>query len=126
MNCIKVFNTHLFGKFLGHQWKINIQCYLVIPPPFGPEKSLAVSEGGGTMREHSYAWTRELAMNLLNGKDDGYKGMLNLCTYVNVLFDNLKFTDKSFSYSINHLPIAMNSLITQSACVYLDLLPHFK
>jgi hypothetical protein len=25
---------------------------------------------------HSYAWTRELAMNLLNGKDDGYKGML--------------------------------------------------
>jgi hypothetical protein len=64
------FNTHLFGKFLGHQWKINIQCYLVIPPPFGPEKSLAVSEGGGTMREHSYAWTRELAMNLLNGKDD--------------------------------------------------------
>ena len=61
---------------------------LVIPPPFGPEKYLAVSEGGGTTREHSYAWTRELAMNLLNGKDDGYKGMLNLCTYVNVLFDN--------------------------------------
>jgi hypothetical protein len=61
---------------------------LVIPPPFGPEKSLGVSEGGGTPREHSYAWTCELAMNLLNGKDDGYKGMLNLCTYVNVLFDN--------------------------------------
>jgi hypothetical protein len=47
-----------------------------------------VSEGGGTTKEHRYAWTRELAMNLLNGKDDGYKGMLNLCTYVNVLFDN--------------------------------------
>jgi hypothetical protein len=75
---------------------------------------------GGTTSEHSYAWTHELAMNLLNGKDDGYKGMLNLCTYVNVLFDNLKLTDKSFSYSINHSPIAINSLITQSACVYLD------
>jgi len=37
---------------------------------------LAVREGGGTTREHSYAWTRELAMNLMNGKDDGYKGML--------------------------------------------------
>ena len=43
---------------------------------------------GGTTSEHSYAWTHELAMNLLNRKDDGYKGMLNLCTYVNVLFDN--------------------------------------
>jgi hypothetical protein len=63
-------------------------CSLVIPPPFGPEFLLAVSEGVGTTREHSYAWTRELAMNLLNGKDDGYKGVLNLCTYVNVLFDN--------------------------------------
>ena len=66
---------------------IKLQCSLIIPPPFGLEKFLAVSEGGGTTREHSYAWTRELAMNLLNGKDDGYKGMLNLCTYVNVLFD---------------------------------------
>ena len=55
---------------------IYIQCSLVIPPPFGPEKILAVSEGGGTTREHSYAWTHELAMNLLNRKDDGYKGML--------------------------------------------------
>jgi len=36
-----------------------------------------VSEGVGTTREHNYAWTRELAMNFLNGKDDGYKGMLN-------------------------------------------------
>ena len=92
---------------------LQIQCSLLIPPPFGPEKFLAISEGGGTTRghsyawtrkrpetflavsdgggttkEHSYAWTRELAMNLLNGEDDGYKGVLNLCTYVNVLFDN--------------------------------------
>jgi len=27
-------------------------------------------------RGNSYALTRELGMNLLNGKDDGYKGML--------------------------------------------------
>ena len=67
---------------------VYVQCFLVIPSPFGPEKCLAISEGGGTTWEQSYAWTRELAMNLLNGKDDGYKGMLNLCTYVNVLFDN--------------------------------------
>ena len=26
----------------------------------------------------------------------------------------------------NHSPKAINSLITQSACVYLDLLPHIK
>ena len=55
---------------------------------FGGKRGWQYSEGGSTTREHSYAWTRELAMNLLNGKDDGYKGMLNLCTYVNVLFDN--------------------------------------
>jgi hypothetical protein len=67
---------------------LNIQCSLVIPPLFGLEIFLGVSEGGGTTREHSYACTSELAMNLLNGKDDGYKGMLNLCIYVNVLFDN--------------------------------------
>ena len=64
------------------------QCSLVLPPPFGPDTFLAVSEGGGTTREHGYALTRELIMHFLNGKDDGYKGMLNLCTYVNVLFDN--------------------------------------
>ena len=29
-------------------------------------------------------------------------------------------------FNLNHSPIAINSLITQSACVYLDLLPHFK
>jgi hypothetical protein len=36
----------------------------------------------------------------------------------------MKFTDKRFQF--NHSPVAMNSLITQSASVYLDLLPHFK
>jgi hypothetical protein len=49
---------------------LQIQCSLAIPPSFGPEQVLAVSEGGGTTREHSFAWTRELAMNLLNGKDE--------------------------------------------------------
>jgi hypothetical protein len=29
-------------------------------------------------------------------------------------------------YDFNHSPKAINSLITQSACVYLDLLPHVK
>jgi hypothetical protein len=29
-------------------------------------------------------------------------------------------------FNFNHSPIAINSLITQSVCVYLDLLPHFK
>ena len=29
-------------------------------------------------------------------------------------------------FNLNHLPIAMNSLITKSVCVYFDLLPHIK
>jgi hypothetical protein len=29
-------------------------------------------------------------------------------------------------FSLNHSPKAINSLITQSACVYLDLLPRVK
>jgi hypothetical protein len=37
----------------------------------------------------------------------------------------MKFPDKTFS-NFNHSPKAINSLITQSACVYLDLLPHVK
>jgi hypothetical protein len=36
----------------------------------------------------------------------------------------MKFTENVFN--LNHSPIAINSLITQSACVYLDLLPHIK
>jgi hypothetical protein len=37
----------------------------------------------------------------------------------------MRFLDKTFS-NFNHSPRAINSLITQSACVYLDLLPHVK
>ena len=37
----------------------------------------------------------------------------------------MKFPDKTFS-NFNHSPKAINSLITQSACAYLDLLPHVK
>ena len=37
----------------------------------------------------------------------------------------MKFPDKTFS-NFNHSLKAINSLITQSACVYLDLLPHVK
>ena len=29
-------------------------------------------------------------------------------------------------FNLNHSPIAINSLITQSVCVYFDLLPHIK
>ena len=29
-------------------------------------------------------------------------------------------------FNFNQLAVAINSLITQSACVYFDLLPHFK
>jgi hypothetical protein len=35
----------------------------------------------------------------------------------------MKFPDKTLKFNFNHSPKAINSLITQSACVYLDLLP---
>jgi len=35
-----------------------------------------------------------------------------------------EMTVKRFQFI--HSPVAINSLITQSTCVYLDLLPHFK
>jgi hypothetical protein len=38
----------------------------------------------------------------------------------------MKFTDKTLKFNFNHSPKAINSLITQSACVYLDLLPHLN
>ena len=38
----------------------------------------------------------------------------------------MKFPDKTLKFNFNHSPKAINSLITQSACVYLDLLPHVK
>ena len=37
----------------------------------------------------------------------------------------MRFPDKTFS-NFNHSPKAINSPITQSACVFLDLLPHVK
>ena len=44
---------------------------------------------------------------------------------INHYDQKMKFPDKTFS-NFNHAPKAINSLITQSACVYLDLLPHVK
>ena len=38
----------------------------------------------------------------------------------------MKFPDKTLNFNFNHSPKAINSLITQSSCVYLDLLPHVK
>ena len=38
----------------------------------------------------------------------------------------MKFPDKTLKFNFNHSPKAINSLITQSACVYLYLLPHVK
>ena len=38
----------------------------------------------------------------------------------------MKFPDKTLKFNFNHSLKAINSLITQSACVYLDLLPHVK
>ena len=38
----------------------------------------------------------------------------------------MKFPDKTLKFNFDHSPKAINSLITQSACVYLDLLPHVK
>jgi phosphoribosylformylglycinamidine (FGAM) synthase-like amidotransferase family enzyme len=38
----------------------------------------------------------------------------------------MKFPDKTLKFNFNNSPKAINSLITQSACVYLDLLPHVK
>ena len=34
----------------------------------------------------------------------------------------MKFPDKTLKFNFNHSPKAINSPITQSACVYLDLL----
>ena len=42
-----------------------------------------------------------------------------------IMIRRMKFPDKTFS-NFNQLPKAINSLITQSACAYLDLLPHVK
>jgi hypothetical protein len=42
-----------------------------------------------------------------------------------IMIRRMKFPDKMFS-NFNHSPKAINSLITQSAYVYLDLLPHVK
>jgi hypothetical protein len=42
-----------------------------------------------------------------------------------IMIRRMKFPDKTFS-NFNQLPKAINSLITQSACPYLDLLPHVK
>ena len=38
----------------------------------------------------------------------------------------MKFPDKTLKFNFNHSTKAINSLITQLACVYLDLLPHVK
>ena len=38
----------------------------------------------------------------------------------------MKFPDKTLKFNVSHSPKAINSLITQSACVYLDLLPRVK
>ena len=38
----------------------------------------------------------------------------------------MKFPDKTLKFNFDHSPKAINSLITQSACVYLNLLPHVK
>jgi hypothetical protein len=42
-----------------------------------------------------------------------------------IMIRRMRFPDKTFS-NFNHSPKAINSLITQSACVYLDLFPHVK
>ena len=36
----------------------------------------------------------------------------------------MKFPDKKLKFNFNQSPKAINSIITQLACVYLDLLPH--
>ena len=38
----------------------------------------------------------------------------------------MKFPDKTLKFNFDHSPKAINSLITQSACVYLNLLPYIK
>ena len=42
-----------------------------------------------------------------------------------IMIRRMRFPDKMFS-NFNHSPKAINILITQSACAYLDLLPHVK
>jgi hypothetical protein len=43
-----------------------------------------------------------------------------------VWFISYLFPDKTLKFNFDHSPKAINSLITQSACVYLNLLPHVK
>ena len=38
----------------------------------------------------------------------------------------MKFPDKTLKFNFDHSPKAINSLITQSAYAYLDLLPRVK
>jgi hypothetical protein len=38
----------------------------------------------------------------------------------------MKFPNKTLKFNFDHSPKAINSLITQSACVFLDLLQHVK
>jgi hypothetical protein len=42
------------------------------------------------------------------------------------MFRRMKFPDKTLKFNFNHSPKAINNLITQSACAYLDLLPRVK
>ena len=39
-----------------------------------------------------------------------------------IMIRRMKFPDKTLKFNFNHSPKAINSLITQSACGYLDLL----
>jgi hypothetical protein len=48
------------------------------------------------------------------------------CHSISTDYRLMKFPDKTLKFNVNHSPKAINSLITQSACVYLDLLPHVK
>ena len=43
-----------------------------------------------------------------------------------IMIRRMKFPDKALTFNFDHPPKAINSLITQSACVYLDLLLHVK
>ena len=62
---------------------IVLPCYTAI---FWTRGIFGVSKVSSAMREHSYAWICEITVNPLCWKHDRYKGTLNLCKYINLLF----------------------------------------
>ena len=95
----------------------NASTYLSIPNKFLPKSS------NSTYRPH-----RPIVRKIRYIK---WSNLYFLSTAIVIVITIKHYDQKNEIYwqnvfNFNHSPIAINSLITQSACVYLDLLLHFK